>query len=150
MSISPVAIICVSHNMTAAARQRTRTVQKSSKGSMRERKPRLLNFKKSQAASAARVRALYNLTAAAHQQARIVSNDRYSLCHCARQDPHHAYCGELRLAQETLARASQAASLAELSASIAHEANQPLAAVVANSHTCQRWLKYDPPNPERA
>ena len=57
---------------------------------------------------------------------------------------------ELRLAQESLARASQAASLAELSASIAHEVNQPLAAVVANSHACQRWLMAEPPNLERA
>lgn len=57
---------------------------------------------------------------------------------------------ELRLAQGRLARASQAASLAELSASIAHEVNQPLAAVVANSHACQRWLTADPPNMERA
>jgi C4-dicarboxylate-specific signal transduction histidine kinase len=57
---------------------------------------------------------------------------------------------ELRLAQERLARASQAASLAELSASIAHEVNQPLAAVVANSHACQRWLTAEPPNLERA
>jgi PAS domain S-box-containing protein len=56
----------------------------------------------------------------------------------------------LRLAQEKLARASQAASLAELSASIAHEVNQPLAAVVANSHACQRWLTAEPPNIERA
>src|SRR5262245_31983110 len=57
---------------------------------------------------------------------------------------------ELRLAGERLARASQAASLAELSASIAHEVNQPLAAVVANSHACLRWLSADPPKPERA
>jgi PAS domain S-box-containing protein len=57
---------------------------------------------------------------------------------------------ELRLAQERLARASQAASLAELSASIAHEVNQPLAAVVANSYACQRWLGGQPPNIERA
>src|SRR5690606_11688433 len=57
---------------------------------------------------------------------------------------------ELRLARERLARASQAASLAELSASIAHEVNQPLAAVVANSHAGQRWLEADPPNIERA
>lgn len=56
----------------------------------------------------------------------------------------------LRFAQERLARASQAASLAELSASIAHEVNQPLAAVVANSHACQRWLMAEPPNTERA
>jgi hypothetical protein len=57
---------------------------------------------------------------------------------------------ELRRTQERLAQASQAASLAELSASIAHEVNQPLAAVVANSHACQRWLTADPPNLERA
>ncbi len=57
---------------------------------------------------------------------------------------------ELRLAREAFARASQAASLAELSASIAHEVNQPLAAVVANSHACQRWLTAEPPNLERA
>lgn len=57
---------------------------------------------------------------------------------------------ELRQAQERLARASQAASLSELSASIAHEVNQPLAAVVANSHATQRWLAAEPPNIERA
>ena len=57
---------------------------------------------------------------------------------------------KLRLAQESLAVASQAASLSELSASIAHEVNQPLAAVVANSHACQRWLLATPPNIERA
>lgn len=56
----------------------------------------------------------------------------------------------LRLAQERLARASQAASLAELSASIAHEVNQPLAAAVANSYACRRWLDAQPPNIERA
>ncbi|MGY8668521.1 MASE1 domain-containing protein [Bradyrhizobium sp. UFLA05-109] len=49
-----------------------------------------------------------------------------------------------------LAKATQAASLAELSASIAHEVNQPLAAIVANSHACQRWLSADPSNVERA
>lgn len=57
---------------------------------------------------------------------------------------------KLRLAHERLARASQAASLAELSASIAHEVNQPLAAIVATSHACRRWLSADPPNLERA
>src|SRR5205823_3760487 len=56
---------------------------------------------------------------------------------------------EVRLAQERLARATQAASLAELSASIAHEVNQPLAAVVANAHACQRWLATEPPRLDR-
>ncbi|MCY1507858.1 Sensor protein FixL [compost metagenome] len=57
---------------------------------------------------------------------------------------------ELRLAQERLSRASQSASLAELSASIAHEVNQPLAAIVANSNACHRWLLAEPPNLDRA
>jgi PAS domain S-box-containing protein len=56
----------------------------------------------------------------------------------------------LRQASDKLARATQAASLAELSASIAHEVNQPLAAIVANSHACQRWLSAAAPNIERA
>lgn len=56
----------------------------------------------------------------------------------------------LRLAQERLARASQAASLSELSASIAHEVNQPLAAVVANAQACVRWLQAEPMNLARA
>jgi PAS domain S-box-containing protein len=57
---------------------------------------------------------------------------------------------ELRRSSERLAQATQAASLSELSASIAHEVNQPLAAIVANSDACRRWLSADPPNIERA
>jgi C4-dicarboxylate-specific signal transduction histidine kinase len=57
---------------------------------------------------------------------------------------------ELRASQDRLARAGQAASLAELSASIAHEVNQPLAALVANAHALERWLSAAPPNFERA
>jgi PAS domain S-box-containing protein len=57
---------------------------------------------------------------------------------------------ELRRASDRLAQATQAASLSELSASIAHEVNQPLAAIVANSQACYRWLSAAPPNIERA
>nr|WP_245459890.1 ATP-binding protein [Rhizobium leguminosarum] len=57
---------------------------------------------------------------------------------------------ELSRAQENLTRSSQAASLAELSASIAHEVNQPLSAVMNYSSACQRWLTAGPPNIERA
>ncbi|MGX5804908.1 PAS domain-containing sensor histidine kinase [Bradyrhizobium sp. Arg314] len=52
----------------------------------------------------------------------------------------------LRLADERLALALRAASLSELSVSIAHELNQPLQAVVANAGAFQRWLTADPPN----
>lgn len=56
----------------------------------------------------------------------------------------------LRLLQEELARASQAASLAELSASIAHEIGQPLSSILSSSDVCDRWLSATPPNVERA
>jgi PAS domain S-box-containing protein len=57
---------------------------------------------------------------------------------------------ELRRSRERLAASMRLAALAELSASIAHEINQPLAAVVTNGHACQGWLSADTPNVERA
>jgi PAS domain S-box-containing protein len=56
----------------------------------------------------------------------------------------------LRMAQSRISRATKIATVAELSASIAHEVNQPLAAIVTNGHACQSWLSSDPPNLERA
>jgi PAS domain S-box-containing protein len=56
----------------------------------------------------------------------------------------------LRNTSDQLALATQVASLAELSAAIAHEVNQPLAAIVANSYAFNRWIAADPPNIERA
>jgi C4-dicarboxylate-specific signal transduction histidine kinase len=52
--------------------------------------------------------------------------------------------------QAELARASRAATVGALSASIAHEINQPLGAVVMNAQTCLRWLAKDPPDVEAA
>ncbi len=49
-----------------------------------------------------------------------------------------------------LARFARVAALGELTASIAHEVNQPLAGVVSSGNACQRWLASDPPNLERA
>ena len=45
---------------------------------------------------------------------------------------------------------ARVASLGEMTASIAHEVNQPLAAVVANGHACLRWLSASPPNLPKA
>lgn len=52
--------------------------------------------------------------------------------------------------QERLVKASRASSLAELSAAIAHEVNQPLSAIVSNAEACRRWLSAVPPNVVRA
>lgn len=56
----------------------------------------------------------------------------------------------LHKAQADLARVTRHTTTGELAASIAHEVNQPLAAIVANSHACHRWLSTEPPNIERA
>lgn len=55
---------------------------------------------------------------------------------------------ELRNAQANLARVSRLTTVGELTASIAHEVNQPLAAVVTNANACLRWLDHEPPNLE--
>src|SRR6202011_1359065 len=45
-----------------------------------------------------------------------------------------------------LARVTRVTTLGELTASIAHEVNQPLAAVVANAEACLRWLDRGTPD----
>jgi PAS domain S-box-containing protein len=53
---------------------------------------------------------------------------------------------KLHEAQAELAHVTRVTALGELAASIAHEVNQPLAAIVANAAACQRWLDRDPPD----
>jgi PAS domain S-box-containing protein len=56
----------------------------------------------------------------------------------------------LREARADLARISRATTLGELTASLAHEVNQPIAAASTNANTCLRWLAGDTPNIEEA
>jgi PAS domain S-box-containing protein len=51
--------------------------------------------------------------------------------------------GEVR---SELTRVARVASLGTLTASIAHEVNQPLSGIVTNASTCLRMLAADPPN----
>jgi two-component system, LuxR family, sensor kinase FixL len=51
----------------------------------------------------------------------------------------------LQQAQTELARVTRVTALGELAASIAHEINQPLAAIVADASACLHWLDADPP-----
>ncbi len=51
-------------------------------------------------------------------------------------------------AQAELVLASRAATVGALSASLAHELNQPLGALVVNAQTLLRWLDRDPPDLE--
>jgi PAS domain S-box-containing protein len=58
--------------------------------------------------------------------------------------------GALRDAQASLAHVVRVTTLGELTASIAHEVNQPLAGVIANAEACLRWLDRKTPDLEAA
>jgi PAS domain S-box-containing protein len=56
----------------------------------------------------------------------------------------------LRQAQADLARVNRVNTVGELTASLAHEVNQPIAAAVTNANTCLRWLTREEPDVEEA
>jgi signal transduction histidine kinase len=56
----------------------------------------------------------------------------------------------LRRAQVNLAHMTRLTTMGELTASIAHEVNQPLAAVVTNANACLRWLEREIPDLDEA
>src|SRR6202011_6106486 len=56
----------------------------------------------------------------------------------------------LREARADLARVNRVTTMAELTASLAHEVNQPISAAVTNAQACLRWLTGDTPNLEEA
>jgi PAS domain S-box-containing protein len=53
---------------------------------------------------------------------------------------------KLQKAQVELAHVMRVTTLGELTASIAHEVNQPLAAIIANAEACLRWLNREIPD----
>jgi PAS domain S-box-containing protein len=53
-------------------------------------------------------------------------------------------------AQADLAHVSRVTTMGELTASLAHEVKQPIAAAATNASTCLRWLEGDTPNIEEA
>jgi len=57
---------------------------------------------------------------------------------------------ELHQAQAQLMHVARVTTLGELTASIAHEVNQPLAGVVSSGNACVNWLTNQPPNIEKA
>jgi PAS domain S-box-containing protein len=57
---------------------------------------------------------------------------------------------ELRDTQSKLAHMTRLMTIGQLTASIAHEVNQPLAGIITNANTCLRMLAATPPNVEGA
>jgi signal transduction histidine kinase len=56
----------------------------------------------------------------------------------------------LNKARSDLAHVARVSTLSTLTASIAHEVNQPLSGIITNASTCLRMLDADPPNVEGA
>ena len=56
----------------------------------------------------------------------------------------------LRQARADLAHVNRVTTMGALTASLAHEVNQPIAAAVTNAHACLNWLAGDTPNLEAA
>ncbi len=56
----------------------------------------------------------------------------------------------LRQAQAELAHVNRVTTMGELTASLAHEVNQPIGAAVTDANTCLRWLTRDHPDLEEA
>ena len=56
----------------------------------------------------------------------------------------------LRQAQADLAHVNRVTTMGELTASLAHEVKQPIAAALTNARTCIRWLAFDVPKIEEA
>ena len=56
----------------------------------------------------------------------------------------------LQLAQADLAHVTRVMTMGELTASIAHEVNQPLGAIVTSAASCARWLAAEPPKMDKA
>jgi PAS domain S-box-containing protein len=86
-----------------------------------------------------------------HVHARAIRQDR-PLFIGALQDATERILAEqaLSTARTELAHVSRVMTLGALTASIAHEVNQPLAGIITNATTCLRMLAADPPNLEGA
>ena len=53
---------------------------------------------------------------------------------------------ELQVKRDELAHATRSATMGELAASLAHELNQPLAAILSNAEAAEAFLGYEPPD----
>jgi PAS domain S-box-containing protein len=82
----------------------------------------------------------------------VVEGDRVTRVHGVMVDLTNRKQAEeaLRQAQADLAHVSRVTTMGEMTASLAHEVNQPIAAAVTNANTCVRWLAADTPNLEEA
>ena len=101
--------------------------------------------------SAAQRRATQSLRIARDDLSRTVqelmrTNEALQMENAERQRAQEA----LHQAQADLAHVSRVTTMGELTASLAHEVNQPITAAITNANTCARWLSGDNPNIQEA
>jgi C4-dicarboxylate-specific signal transduction histidine kinase len=77
----------------------------------------------------------------------VVAGDPFEFVGAVRDITGHRLSEEaLARARSELAQVARVMSLGVLTASIAHEVNQPLSGIITNASTCLRMLAADPPN----
>jgi len=64
-------------------------------------------------------------------------------------EEHQREHQSLTARQESLSRLSRSLSMSEVAASIAHELNQPMTALVTHAYACHEWASATPPNMEK-
>ena len=64
-------------------------------------------------------------------------------------EEHRREQESLTVRQESVSRLSRNLSMSELAASIAHELNQPMTALVTHAYACREWASGNPPNIEK-
>jgi signal transduction histidine kinase/membrane protein implicated in regulation of membrane protease activity len=80
-------------------------------------------------------------------EARIIGLDRNRVLTLVRDITARRQAEDaLKHANDALVRMGRVSALAELTATIAHELNQPLAAIVSNANACQRWIAAGSPD----
>ena len=80
-------------------------------------------------------------------EARIIGLDRDRVLTVVRDITARRHAEDaLKQANDALVRMGRVSALAELSATIAHELNQPLTAIVSNANACLRWIASDSPD----
>jgi signal transduction histidine kinase len=82
-------------------------------------------------------------------EARVVACDDDKLLAIVREiTPRKRAEAQLQEAHEDVVRLARITAMGELTASIAHEVNQPLFAIVTNASACLNWLQAGPAQPE--